>query len=161
MAWTAPRTWVTGELVTASIMNTHIRDNQLYLKTEVDRIDTLSYDEAPVRAIDTIYQNTSGKLMFVICSIVVQITTTNGTDIDGYGAGGLYIHSATPPNGHPHSQYYIRCEDMSCVGAADYFECSNVLTGWVPDNYYYEVQTSLVADGNATTIRQWTEYLFF
>lgn len=28
MAWTTPRTWVTGELVTASIMNTHIRDNE-------------------------------------------------------------------------------------------------------------------------------------
>ena len=27
MAWTDPRTWVTDELVTAAIMNTHIRDN--------------------------------------------------------------------------------------------------------------------------------------
>lgn len=27
MAWTAARTWVAGELVTAAIMNTHIRDN--------------------------------------------------------------------------------------------------------------------------------------
>jgi hypothetical protein len=27
MAWTAPRTWVTGEVVTAAIMNTHVRDN--------------------------------------------------------------------------------------------------------------------------------------
>lgn len=27
MAWTAPRTWVTGEVVTASLMNTHVRDN--------------------------------------------------------------------------------------------------------------------------------------
>ena len=27
MAWTTPRTWVAGELVTASIMNTHVRDN--------------------------------------------------------------------------------------------------------------------------------------
>lgn len=27
MAWTAPRTWVAGETVTAAIMNTHIRDN--------------------------------------------------------------------------------------------------------------------------------------
>jgi len=26
--WTAPRTWVAGEVVTAAIMNTHIRDNQ-------------------------------------------------------------------------------------------------------------------------------------
>lgn len=30
--WTAPRTWVTGEQVTASIMNTHIRDNELVLR---------------------------------------------------------------------------------------------------------------------------------
>jgi hypothetical protein len=27
MAWTTPRTWVAAETVTASIMNTHIRDN--------------------------------------------------------------------------------------------------------------------------------------
>jgi len=27
MAWTAPRTWTDGELVTAAIMNPHIRDN--------------------------------------------------------------------------------------------------------------------------------------
>jgi hypothetical protein len=29
MAWTAPRTWVTTEVVTSSIMNTHVRDNLL------------------------------------------------------------------------------------------------------------------------------------
>ena len=27
MAWTAPRTWVTGETVTAAVMNAHVRDN--------------------------------------------------------------------------------------------------------------------------------------
>lgn len=27
MTWTAPRTWVSGETVTAAIMNTHLRDN--------------------------------------------------------------------------------------------------------------------------------------
>jgi hypothetical protein len=27
MAWTTPRTWATSELVTAAIMNTHVRDN--------------------------------------------------------------------------------------------------------------------------------------
>ena len=31
MVWTAPRTWTTGELVTAALQNTHIRDNELYL----------------------------------------------------------------------------------------------------------------------------------
>lgn len=29
MAWTAPRTYVTGEIVTASILNTDVRDNLL------------------------------------------------------------------------------------------------------------------------------------
>ena len=33
MAWTAPRTWVTGEVVTASVMNVHVRDNLLALST--------------------------------------------------------------------------------------------------------------------------------
>jgi|TARA_Y100000310_G_scaffold317685_1_gene370846 hypothetical protein len=32
MAWTAPRTWVAGEVVTAALMNTHVRDNLRYLK---------------------------------------------------------------------------------------------------------------------------------
>jgi hypothetical protein len=31
MAWTAPRTWVASELVTASLLNTHVRDNALHL----------------------------------------------------------------------------------------------------------------------------------
>lgn len=31
MAWTTPRTWVTGELVTAALLNTHLRDNLLAL----------------------------------------------------------------------------------------------------------------------------------
>jgi len=32
MAWTSPRTWVVSEVVTAALMNTHVRDNLLYLK---------------------------------------------------------------------------------------------------------------------------------
>lgn len=31
MAWTAPRTWVTSETVTSTIMNTHVRDNLNWL----------------------------------------------------------------------------------------------------------------------------------
>ena len=32
MAWTAPRTWTSEELITASIMNVHIRDNLLEIE---------------------------------------------------------------------------------------------------------------------------------
>jgi hypothetical protein len=32
MAWTTPRTWVASELVTASLLNTHVRDNENALR---------------------------------------------------------------------------------------------------------------------------------
>lgn len=31
MGWTTPRTWVTSEVVSASVMNAHVRDNLTYL----------------------------------------------------------------------------------------------------------------------------------
>lgn len=36
MAWTTPRTWTAGEVVTASMMNEQVRDNLSYLKDHVD-----------------------------------------------------------------------------------------------------------------------------
>ena len=36
MAWTTPKTWTAGELVTESTLNTHVRDNQNVLKTPLD-----------------------------------------------------------------------------------------------------------------------------
>lgn len=38
MAWTTPRTWVASEIVTASVMNTHVRDN---LIAAADRIQPI------------------------------------------------------------------------------------------------------------------------
>ena len=38
MAWTAPRTWVTGEIVTAALMNSAIRDN--FLETSAATVTT-------------------------------------------------------------------------------------------------------------------------
>lgn len=31
MAFTSPRTWISSEIVTAALMNTHVRDNERYL----------------------------------------------------------------------------------------------------------------------------------
>lgn len=33
MAWTSPRTWVAGEVLTAALLNTHVRDNLLELNS--------------------------------------------------------------------------------------------------------------------------------
>jgi hypothetical protein len=48
MAWTLPRTWIASEIVTAAMMNAHLRDNQLVLKTTRDasgRITAISSAE--------------------------------------------------------------------------------------------------------------------
>ena len=39
MAYTTPRTWVAGETVTDTLMNTHVRDNLAYLGTGIIRLN--------------------------------------------------------------------------------------------------------------------------
>lgn len=50
MAWTTPRTWVAGEVVTASIMNTHVRDNLSDLDTRVQTAPQLAQATETVTA---------------------------------------------------------------------------------------------------------------
>jgi len=40
MAWTAPRTWVSGEVMTSALLNTHVRDNLLALNSDVGSFKT-------------------------------------------------------------------------------------------------------------------------
>lgn len=40
MAWTAPRTWVTGEVLTAALLNLHLRDNLLSTGFSADGVMT-------------------------------------------------------------------------------------------------------------------------
>jgi hypothetical protein len=42
MAWTTPRTWNPGETVTASLMNTHVRDQLNVLKTSINNDGTIA-----------------------------------------------------------------------------------------------------------------------
>ena len=56
MAWTAPRTWTDDEVVTAALLNTHLRDNMLFLSThthsgaagdgndELAGVDSMNFD---------------------------------------------------------------------------------------------------------------------
>lgn len=67
MAWTAPRTWVAAETVTASLMNTHIRDNELALLgglvgtgfTELDLLGTASAPAVAAASHATLYYDTA------------------------------------------------------------------------------------------------------
>lgn len=52
MAWTTPRTWVTGELLTSGTLNTHIRDNERYLHGDDGPITLLARLNVPELYID-------------------------------------------------------------------------------------------------------------
>ena len=58
MAYIAPRTWATSELVTAAMMNQDVRDNITAVKAQVDTIYTATFAE-PVRAKNVEYQNST------------------------------------------------------------------------------------------------------
>ena len=72
MGWTAPRTWATSELVTASMMNTHVRDELKYLKGQDG---TISLEGNPVPS---------------------AATKTVGTSALPWGAGHFYALYAGP-----------------------------------------------------------------
>jgi len=80
MAWTAPRTWAVSEVVTAAIMNTYIRDNQLYLKTDIDTINASSYPSILDNEIYVVPATNVGVAETVLSAFTVLADTldTNG-----------------------------------------------------------------------------------
>lgn len=85
MAWTAPRTWVAGETVTAALMNTHVRDN---LKAIGDAWTTYVPTWTAATTNPTLGNGTktgryvqAGKLIIFSISITFGSTTTVGSGI--------------------------------------------------------------------------------
>ncbi|GAA1790242.1 hypothetical protein GCM10009795_039930 [Nocardioides hankookensis] len=76
MAWTAPRTWVAGEIVSASMLNTHLRDNLLALDFSSGFVAVTA--AANVTSSSTILYRRSGMAV-----VIVEVTTTAAI-----GAGG-------------------------------------------------------------------------
>lgn len=57
MAWTTPRTWVPGELVTAGMMNLHVRDNlNMLLRTDIAGVINLNSVAPPTSLTGTVLQ---------------------------------------------------------------------------------------------------------
>jgi hypothetical protein len=68
MAWTTLRTWTTGELVTAAMMNQQIRDNMGYL----------------------------GELYYAERTTALTLSSTSSTSPDDVMAGAALTYAATP-----------------------------------------------------------------
>jgi len=64
MAWTAPRTWAADEVVTAALMNTHIRDNISYLIGQFPQRATMWHEEATVTVGNPIVATVSTGMLY-------------------------------------------------------------------------------------------------
>jgi hypothetical protein len=99
--WTAPRTWATGELVTAAILNAHVRDNLEFLKSppttsfiadQSSDYTTTSTSFANVNATDLALNiTTSGGDVLLVFSGSVLVSSNTvffDVDMDGIRIGG-------------------------------------------------------------------------
>ena len=99
MAWTTPRTWVADELVTATIMNTHVRDNLTYLLTS--RSNNVAASTAQASTSSTSYVAVDGtnlivsvtpasSRVLVMATMRVQVdnTASNNAMLQLYGDNG-------------------------------------------------------------------------
>ncbi len=137
MAYVAPRTWTTGELVTAALMNQDVRDNMVAVKAQVDTIYTATFSN-PARAFNAEYQNLSGKIRIVI------ITSGHvGGNNESYSFNAENASPATVTQGLPDHQ-----------GAATMNQVSTFI---VPDNWYYNT----VAGAPVVTLVEWIEFDLF
>ena len=79
--WTTPRTWAVGELVTAALMNAHVRDNMDWLKTPISASATWSSN----------FTTTSTTPVDITGATVTLTTNGGGVDVIvlfDAGAGG-------------------------------------------------------------------------
>ena len=142
MSWTTPKTWSTDEVITSAIFNTHTRDNLNAIDGLFDTITPAS----TARVLGTIYQNTTGKIMFVI------------PVIRGYVANELYVRmfmycaSTTPPTTST-SSFFLNCGTLT--GTTTRFA---TMATFVPPNFYYYVTVTSEWGGGDGYIENWVEY---
>jgi hypothetical protein len=71
--WTAPRTWAVGELVTAALLNTHLRDNLEALKVPPTALHNVNQGSD--------YQTTSTSFVNVDATNLALTIVTGGGDV--------------------------------------------------------------------------------
>ncbi len=109
MAWTTPRTWVTDEVLTAALLNTHLRDNLNWLKT---RVDTLSTRVISLMLYD---DNTS----LIIGDGFANVTYKIPQELNGWNLSDAHVCVDTPStSGTPTFQVHNETDGVDMLSTA-------------------------------------------
>lgn len=131
-SWTAPRTWTTGELVTSSIMNTHIRDNELVLRAGGFSVTSQAIGDLLCASSTTQFARladvATGQILASggvgACPAYTGTLTVTGTGTHTIGGGGagtnsqLIINGANASAAGPYVQFQKNGTNLALVGAA-------------------------------------------
>jgi len=154
MAWTAPRTWVVGELVTAAIMNTYIRDNQAYLNTWVQNNVTGVRDIA-----STVFRNTDEKPIFVSVSCNCRVNDDGAGGAAGHSVVRFHVGPLTPPGPLVTVAHIgITLSEAAGWAVADHHIGLYQAFFMVLPLYYYQAITSIAGSGANPTLVNWYEW---
>lgn len=145
MAWTDPRTWVAGEFVTASLLNTHLRDNLNALKSPPTQVQNVN-DTAD-------YSTTSTTFVDVDATDVkCTITTAGGRVMVGFCGMVRFDNNAASP----HRGYFDLDVDGTRLGGDDGLVGLGTLTTDEPIlPVSFVVLTSELSAGSHTFKLQW------
>ena len=89
MGWTAPRTWLVGEVVTAGVMNTHIRDNLIDLNSRATMVSN-TLVTAQTRSVTTFGDlATVGPSVTLVTHTLVEVMLSVAVEQNTDSSGGL------------------------------------------------------------------------
>lgn len=139
MSWTAPRTWVTAEVVTAAIGNTHWRDNLAWLGT--DKPHCRVHNSANISVADNSIQAlTFDSERFDIGAMHDTVTNTSRITIPTGGAGkylvGGNMHFANNATGN--RGVHLRKNNTDRIGESvesDVAADTQVMQAWTLWNF--------------------------
>ncbi len=134
MAWTTPRTMITGTTGTVADWNTYIRDNENVLYNGFINATVLDVTASRLTGTTNIYQNTTAGALF--CRIFINASSSNG------GSNVAYSGSTSPPQ--TTTDAIAAVIDATKVAGAN-------LTFLVRPNYYYTISVQ----PNSTLTRWW------
>lgn len=147
MAWTNPRTWNVGELVTKVIMDTFIRDNQLYLTTWSQNDVTGARDITA-----TVFRNTTDMIMLVTVSATCRVDGDVGA---GHSTVSFRCDAATPPV----TDIGSIATTINAATTTDYDILNRYSFSFVVlPLYYYKATSTIAGGGVAPILVDWFEW---
>lgn len=145
--WTAPRTYTTGELITKTILDTHVRDNLLWLKTPTESGNITFASDFTTTA--TTYVDVTG---------LTTTMTTNGGGVDVYLRLTMMSNTAGAENwmqlvvdGTSYAVLGSWCSSLvSKMGSYQFF---HHVTGLSAGSHTFKIQVKGWAGAGTITIR--------